>query len=61
MRDKLYMWAFGLSIRKATKQELNTLLLENVRKINTMKANSLYRKRFILQNRAIKKRLARLK
>lgn len=60
MKNKLYMFFYGITIRKYSKNDLNNLYLENVYKINKLQQNSYYRHILVMQNRCIKKRLDKL-
>ena len=60
MKNKIYMFFYGITIRKYSKNDLNMLWLENCKKINSCKGNSYYRHILVLQNKCIKKRLSKL-
>lgn len=60
MKNKIYMFFYGITIRKYNKNDLNNIYLENVYKINKLQQNSYYRHILVMQNRCIKKRLDKL-
>ena len=60
MKNKIYMFFYGIGIRKYNKADLNMIWLENCKRINSSKDNSYYRHILVLQNKCIKKRLSKL-
>ena len=57
LRDRLYMFGYRISIRKANNYTLQVMFLDNLSKINNVKCNGEFKHRLALQNRVLKDRM----